>query len=500
MKAYYMGIDNGGTSCKAVLFDHTGKEIYSSGRILEMLTPKPLHTERDMDVLWEKNIACIRDTIQKSKIDPKLIKGVGCCGHGKGLYLINKMGKPLRNGIVSTDGRAAPYVTQWEQEGTSDKVFERNYQKILACQPVSLLKWMKNHERENYNRIKWVFAVKDYIRFCLTGEAYAEITDYSGSNLLDLKARAFSKDLFDLFGISEMFDCMPPLKESTDICGYITKEVSSLTGLPEGIPVAGGMFDIDACSIAMNIVDSDYLCVIAGTWGINGYIARRPVLNHSVMMNSYYCYDNYFLIEESSPTSAGNLEWYIKRFLGKEKLDAEAQGMSIYTYCDRLVESIKPEDQDVIFLPYLYGSNYNPSSKACFLGMSSYHTQAHLVRAIFEGIVFCHMVHIEKLLQNRTQFKSIRLAGGSANSTVWVQMFADVTGYPVEVVDVKELGALGSAMVAAVACGDFFDLKEASTVMSTVGNRILPSANVETYKKRFARYKAISQDMEKYFG
>ncbi len=500
MKAYYMGLDNGGTSCKAVLFDNKGNEVCSAGRMLAMITPHPLHTERDMKVLWEKNIECISEVIRISGIEAKLIRGVACSGHGKGLYVLDKEGNPVRNGIVSTDGRAASYVDQWEQDGTASQVFERNYQKILACQPVSLLRWMKDHEPENYNNIRWVFAVKDYIRYCLTGEAYSEITDYSGSNLLDLTNRAYSQDLFDLFSISEMFDCMPPLKGSADICGYVTKEVFALTGLPEGIPVAGGMFDIDACSIAMNIVDSNYLCVIAGTWSINEYIARKPVLNQTVMMNSYYCYDDYFLIEESSPTSAGNLEWYINRFMGKEKVEAKAQGMNIYAFCDRLVESVKPEDGDIIFLPYLYGSNYNPSSKACFLGMSSHHTQAHMVRAVFEGIVFCHMVHIEKLLMNRTEFKSIRLAGGAANSAVWAQMFADVTGYPVEVVGVKELGALGSAMVAAVACNDFGDLKEASRAMSTVGRQVLPGPGADVYKQRFARYKAISQDMEKYFG
>jgi L-xylulokinase len=499
-KKYYMGLDNGGTSCKAVLFDECGNELCHAGRMLKMITPAPLQTERNMDELWQKNIECIRETLQKSAVDVKLIKGIACCGHGKGLYLWGKNDRPVRNGIVSTDGRAIDYVKQWNQNGTARKVFKRNYQSILASQPVALLRWIKDHESGNYKNIKWVFEVKDYIRFMLTGEPFAEITDYSGSNLLDMTTNTFNKEILEWFGIPEMFHCLPPLKKSVDICGYISKKVAALTGLPEGIPVAGGMFDIDACCIATNVTDSKNLCVIAGTWSINEFITKKPILNHSVMMNSRYCLDDYYLVEECSPTSAGNLEWYIQMFCGKEKEAAEKQGTSIYHYCDELAASVEPENQDIIFLPYIFGSNYNPAAKACFLGIDSHHTQAHIVRAVFEGIVFCHMVHIEKLLQNRTDFEAIRLSGGAANSPVWTQMFADVTGYPVEVVNAKELGALGCAMAAAVACGEQPDMKTASEKMTKIGTIVYPTEKTQIYRRKFERYKAVSADLEKFWS
>ncbi len=501
MSKYYMGLDNGGTSCKAVIFDENGKEISKASRTLNMIIPLPLHTERDMTELWLKNAECIKEAIINSQIDPKLIKGIACSGHGKGLYLWGKDNKPTRNGIVSTDGRAVDIVKKWKKDGTAKRIYETNYQDILACQPVSILRWLKENEKESYENIKWIFEVKDYIRFCLTGEAFAEITDYSGSNLMDLSKKEFSKDLLEIFGIKEVFDCLPPIKRSTDICGYVTKEVSKLTFLPEGIPVAGGMFDIDACSIAMNIVDSQNICAIAGTWSINEYISKIPIKNKTVMMNSEYCLDNYYLVEESSATSAGNLEWYINKFMKYEVEQAKKNGSNIYKYCDELVESVEPGDQDIIFLPFIYGSNYNASSKACFLGLDSHHSQSHIVRSVFEGIVFCHMVHIEKLLLNKTDFKSIRLAGGAVNSKVWTQMFADVCGYPIEVVKVKELGALGCAMAASVACGDYQSLEESSNKMTKIEEVIKPRKEyIEIYKEKFNRYKSLYLNLEKYWN
>lgn len=499
MHKYFMGIDNGGTSCKAVIFNELGVEIAKSSRLLEMITPSSHHTERDMDLLWSKNIECIKEVIKKSEIDPNHIKGVACSGHGKGLYLWSKDDKPLRNGIVSTDGRANNIVKQWKKEHKDKIIYNKNYQNILACQPVALLKWLKENEEDNYNNIKWVFEVKDYIRFRLTGKAYAEITDYSGSNLLDLSTKKYSKELLNIFDITEMYNCLPPLKKSTDICGYITPEVSTLTSLPEGTPVAGGMFDIDACSIAMNVVDSNYLCCIAGTWSINEYISEEPVKNHSIMMNSLYCMDDYYLIEESSATSAGNLEWFINQFLSDKKVELSGN-QNIYEYCDKLVEGVDPKKQNIIFLPFIYGSNYNAASKASFIGLDSHNTFADIVRAVFEGIVFCHMVHIEKLLKNKKDFKAIRLAGGAANSKVWTQIFADVTGYPIEVVKVKELGALGCAMVASVASGEYVDIKTASHKMTSFDKTIYPNKkNKKIYNSKFELYKKFYNNLEQFW-
>ena len=235
------------------------------------------------------------------------------------------------------------------------------------------------------------------------------------------------------------------------------------------------MFDIDACAIAMDITNDEKICVIAGTWSINEYISRKPVLNKSVMMNSLYCIPGYYLIEECSPTSASNYEWFIDMFLAEEKLKAKGLSMNVFEYCNELAEKVAPDDQNIIFLPYIYGSNYNPQAKSSLIGLDSHHTRPQIIRAVLEGIVFCHMVHLEKLLANRTKTTAVRLAGGAANSLIWAQIFADVFKLPVEIVDTKELGTLGCAMAAAVAAGVYKDFNEAAQHMVKMKCRIEPN-------------------------
>lgn len=240
----------------------------------------------------------------------------------------------------------------------------------------------------------------------------------------------------------------------------------------------------------MDITNEKNLCVIAGTWGINEYVARGPVKDGSVLMNSIFCLpgSGYYLVEESSLTSAGNHEWFTRMFLQELRGEAKAAGLSVYQYADRLAARVAPGGQEIVFLPYLFGSNFNPRAKAALVGMDSSHTKAQIIRAVLEGIVFCHMDHIGRLLANRPRSDAIRLAGGAAKSPSWVQMFAGITGLPVEVIDTAELGALGCAMAAAVLAGDYPDLRAAAARMVRVKTRAEASAeNTEIYRKKRAR-------------
>jgi len=165
------------------------------------------------------------------------------------------------------------------------------------------------------------------------------------------------------------------------------------------------MFDIDTCAIAMNVTGDDKICVIAGTWSINEYVSKTPVTNKSIMMNSLFCIPGYYLIEECSPTSASNNEWFINKFMGKEMLYAENKVISIFDITDDMINSVAPSENNIIFMPFLFGSNDSSIAKASFIGLSSYHTKAHILSSVYEGIVFSHKTHIDKLLKNNENAK-----------------------------------------------------------------------------------------------
>lgn len=494
MKKYVIGLDNGGTVTKAALFDLEGNEYCIASRKTPVFTPKPGYTERDMEYLWECNCACIREVVEKTGLCPGEVIGLAVCGHGKGLYLWGRDDKPAYQGIVSTDNRAWKYPKQWKENGVYEKWKPLLCQDIMACQQLSLLAWIKENEPEVYGNIQWVFSVKDYIRFRMTGEAYSEITDISGSGLMDVKNCTFDQKMLESFGIGEIYERIPPLRYSYDICGKLSKEAAAQTGLLEGTIVAGGMFDIDACAIAAGIISEEELCTIAGTWSINEYISTTPVLDGSIAMNSYYAIPGYYLIEECSATSAGNLDWFLQNILEHEPVP---DGKTIYDAVNEQVEELKPEESEVYFLPFLYASNAHPLGKGSFVGLTLYHKKAHMLRAIYEGIVFSHKTHIDKLLLSRKRPEAIRIAGGAVNSRVWVQMFADILEIPMETVQGKELGALGCAMAAAIAAGVYRDYQEASEHMVHKGERFEPNPEQsKIYREKYKTYCAVRDALD----
>lgn len=482
---YYLGVDNGGTTTKAALFDEQGTQVFSAVEKTCAMYPFPDFVERDMEEMWEANCSVIRKVIEGSGVYAGDIRAVAICGHGKGLYLWGKDNKPCRYGIISTDNRAYEYPVKWKEDGTEDQYFAYTCQHIMACQPIPILAWLKDNEPEVLKNVQYIFAAKDYIRFRLTGEAYAERTDYSGDGLIDLHTGEKDPRILEIFGLEELNGALPPLKNSTDLCGRVSREAAERTGLIEGTPVAGGMFDINACALSASVADPDHVCMVAGTWSINEFILPSPVTDGRILMNSLFCIPGWYLVEESSATSAGNLAWYLRNLAQKSD--------DIYTVINKEVASISPTDSCPIFLPFLMASNAQPNAKSCFVGINAYHTRPHIVRSIYEGIAFCHRWHYEKLRNCMDKDpQSIRLVGGAARSKEWTQIFADVMKLPIETSASEETGAHGCAIVAAITAGDHPDIASALKTMTHLAPAVLPREEFyDIYDKKYALYKKI---------
>jgi len=487
---YAIGMDNGGTNSKAALIDETGCEIAVSKRTTPLIIPRPGYIERDMELLWELNCECIREVIEKSGVNPVDIVGIAVAGHGKGLYAWGKDNKPAYNGIVSTDNRAWEYPMRWQQEDIFKSFYPRLCQRLLSGQQAAILAWLKDYEPTVYENIQWIFSVKDYIRFRLTGEAFGELTDMSGSGVMDITRRQYDQNLLADLGITEVHEKLPELRYSHERCGNITPDAAEKTGLLPGTSVMGGMFDIDACALAMDVTGPDSLFTITGTWSINGYISKEPVMDggDEVVMNSLYAIPGYYLIEECSPTGAGNLEWNLE-LLANQKT---------YQDVNEWVTSVPPEDSEVYYLPFLYGSNAHPLGKAAYVGLTSYHTRDHMLRAVYESAAFTAKTHIDRLLAYHPSPKAIRIAGGVTSSPMWVQMFADILGYPVETVSgLQELGAFGCAMAVFVAAGVYEDYLAAAKGMVHVSAPVQPDkTRVQIYEQKYQKYQAVRHALD----
>jgi L-xylulokinase len=433
----------------------------------------------------------IRETISKSGIDSTQIIAVACTGHGNGLYLVDENGAPVRNAINSSDNRAQQVIDNWKANCIDKISLPLTAQCLWAGQPNALMAWLLDHEQETVSKAKWVLMAKDYIRMKLTGQFLAEITDMSGTSLMNVITGKYDDQVLKIFGLDQIKPMLPPLIGSADLAGHITKEAALLTGLKEGTPVAGGMFDIDACGLASGIIDENQMSLVAGTWGNSQYIAQTPLVDKDLFMTSCYSIPGWYLMLEGSPTSVSNLEWFIKTFLGREK---EEMGDRFFDWMNDQVASVAAGSSNILFLPFIYGSNEKANLKACFYGFEGINTRNEMIRAVYEGIVFSHKYHVDRLLKFRDKPEVIRCTGGATRSAVWMQIFADIMGIPMEIAEGTQLGALGAAMAAAVCSGVYRDFPEAVKNMVRIHQRFDPNPDRSSiYEKKYQQYRNLVQ-------
>ena len=491
----FLTIDNGGTNTKVVIVSATGKQLGVAAFPTKGIEPQPNFHEIELDHLLEDIGVAVKQALSNAHLNPEDISGVTTVGHGKGLYVLNKQMRPFRNGILSADSRAEQLAEHFEQH--VGQIFEVSHQHILASQAPVLLRWLKDNRPSEYRQIGAVLSNKDFIRFLLTGEAVQERGDASGNNLLDLLTGQYDERLTKFFGISEIFQTLPPLVNATDQCGTISEAAAQITGLTVGIPVYAGMFDIDACAIATGVLDSQLFSVIAGTWNMNIFPSNQMAEQGTGLMNSLFPTGNY-LVEASSPTSAGNLNIIIKMLMTAEIRDAEASGKTIYDNLESFLETTDATFSQVLFYPFLYGSNRAPDAEGSFIGIRSTTTKSEMIKAVYEGVCFAHRQHLEQLVKVLGhQPRAIRMSGGACNSPSWVQMFADVFNLPIELTDVSELGGLGGAITIAVGSHLFGSFSEAVNHMSHVTKIVTPNTeSVALYNRKYAMYEKFGAAMD----
>lgn len=481
---YTLGIDCGGTFIKAALFDEQGNLHSLHRENVPVMSETAGYAERDMLQLWAVCAEVVRLTIEKSQIQPSAIKGVGISAQGKGAFLLDKQKQPLGRAILSSDQRSLAIVKQWQAEGIPQKLYPITRQTLWTGHPVSILKWIQQNEPERYAEIGSVLMSHDYLRFCLTGELHCEESNISESNLYNMATGKYDQVLADLLGMPDILAKLPPIIAPNKVAGYVTEEAAKLTGLAVGTPVVGGLFDVVSTAYCAGLEDETKLNVVLGTWSVvSGITDNIDSTQELPFVYGRYAEAGQFIVHEASPTSAGNLEWFVKQWSNLS-----------YQEINEGIAALPPASSSVLFVPFLYGSNAGLGMQASFYGMQSYHTQMHLLQAIYEGVLFSLMTHLNRMFIRFPKTNVLRITGGPAKSAVWMQMLADLTGMRLEIPQVEETGCLGAALMAMQGVG--LDSRQIQVFNADMQVFEPNKANYEAYRAKYQRYQKLTEALK----
>lgn len=445
--AYVLGIDNGLTVSKAVLFDSAGAAVATARRRVPQSMPAAHFVERDMDDLWQETAAAISEVLSVSGASASEIAAVSCTAHGDGLYLVDAKGRPLRPGILSLDSRGGGVVTRWDADGTSEQALAITGQVPHASAPSTLLAWLRENEPDVYKNIGTVLAAKDWLRFCLTGTLGTDLTEAS-SSFTNVQTQAFSADVLDVFGLEALSAALPEVSAPDNVVGEVTSAAAEQTGLAVGTPVVAGLHDVTASALGVGGYEKGTVAIVAGTYSINETVTDAPKTDRK-----WFCRNGIALGEWNnmsiSPASAANYDWFLDNLMGVER---KSLGDMLH---EKIAEDIAAiERSSILFHPYLFGSPHGATASASFLGLRGWHGRPEMLRAVIEGIAFNHRVHVDAL-RGSFRIDGARLTGGISRNPVFCQIFADALGLPISVSDIEEAAAWGAALCAGAGVGLF---------------------------------------------
>ncbi len=495
-KVYLLGVDNGTTTTKATIFDLDGNEIaVSSGKDVKTSHPQPGWAEQSMPEIWQATAAAIRNVLEVSQINPGDIAGISHSGHGGGVWLVDRDGQPIRPAIIWLDGRTKPYLDRWAAEAKLPAFYDLSGWNLFAgIGPVTIFPWLVDHEPEALRKAFVNLTSKDWVKYCLTGE-FSTDPSMASIALLDQTTLSYSDELLSLAGIQAYKGLLPEIIPAWEVAGKVTRAAAELTGLKEGTPVSGSGFD-GACSAlgAGTFAVGQASCNIA-TAGVHVVLSARPTLDpdriYSLMAHTV---PGVFYKTSMAQLAAGNLDWFEREFCAAEKEEAKNRNVSIYDVINEEVARIPVGSGGVIYLPLLQGERapfVKPEARGVFFGLGDWHSRAHLLRAVFEGVAFSTRHNMEAMVKEG-RLETVHISGGGSKSRLWCQIIADCLGSTIKVPTGADAGSRGAAINAGVAVGAFKDHAEGVSRMVRIGREQSPSeASRLKYDQIYPIYKRL---------
>lgn len=500
---YLLGVDLGTSGTKTVLFDEKGQSIAAKTIEYPLYQPKNGWAEQDPLDWYHAAIDSIKYVLSESKIDPKDVAGLAIAGQMHGLVMLDKDGKVLRKSILWCDARTSKQCDEITELVGKNRLIEINANPALSGFTAPKILWVRENEKEIYDQCATILLPKDYVRYMLTGVKAMEISDASGTNLLDIKKREWSSEILEKLSIDAKL--MPPLIESCAVAGTITKEAAELTGLCEGTIVAGGAGDNAAAALGTGVCRDGQAFVTLGTSGVVFAHSSKVSIDPLGRVHTFCAAVPGTWTAMSCTLAAGlSLRWARDELYTAEHEQAQKNGTDAYDLMTKEAASVPSGSDGLIYLPYLMGERspvLDAEARGVFFGLSARHKKAHLTRAVLEGITLSQRHNLEVLHQMDIVPETLTACGGGGRSPFWRQMLADVLKCKVTTIASKEGPALGAAILAAVAAKLYPSVEAAADALVSAGaDKASPNAAEEArYDEIYALYQSLYTTMRPAF-
>jgi xylulokinase len=489
--ALVLGLDIGTTSTTGILIDVSGRAIGPVSRPATLRSPDHGWAEEDPQEWWTNVREIAAELVALSGGDARAIAAIGVTGMLPAVVLLDKDGRVLRPSIQQSDGRCGQEVEELRGEWDEAEFIARAGNGINQQLVTAKLRWIARHEPDVFRRIATVFGSYDFINWKLTGMRAIECNWALEAGFVDVRKDALDEELIALTRLPR--EAIPPRIPSHAILSEVTGVAAAETGLAEGTPVIGGAADMIASAFGAGINRAgDVLLKFGGAVDI--LTATDLVRPDPRLFLDYHLIPGLVMPNGCMATGGSGLNWFAETFAGRERALAEAEGISVHRYLDRLAGSRPAGAEGLTILPYFLGEKtpiHDAGARGVIDGLTLSHDVGHLWRAMLEAYAYAirHHIDVFNAIGHRTE--RFVVSDGGAQSRIWMQIVADVLQNPLQTLTGHPGSCLGVAWTAAIGVGLTKDWGGVTAFVSH-GDRIEPNpANARVYDDGYRMFRAL---------
>lgn len=483
----YIGVDLGTSAVKLLLMNEDGKIENIASREYPLYFPNPGWSEQNPQDWFHQSMEGIKELL--AGYPKEEVAGISFGGQMHGLVVLDERDQVIRPAILWNDGRTGKETEYLNQVIGKERLSEYTANIAFAGFTAPKILWMKEHEPENFGKIRKIMLPKDYFAYRLSGSFCTDVSDASGMLLMDVKNRRWSEEMLKICGITE--EMLPKLYESYEVVGTLKAEIAKDLGLSENVKVIAGAGDNAAAAVGTGTVGDGRCNISLGTSGTIFISSRKfGVDEHNALHSFAHADGNYHLMGCMLSAASCN-KWWSEEILKTKDFKAEQESIR------RLGEN------HVFYLPYLMGErspHNNPDARAMFIGMSMDTTREEMTQAVLEGVAFGLRDSLEVARSLGIELERTKICGGGAKSPLWKKMIANIMNLKVDVIESEEGPALGAAMLAAVGCGAYPDVETVAGKVVKVIDTIEPEPElVQKYEERYQEFRKIYPAVKELF-
>jgi len=499
-----LGIDIGTSGTKTLAIRESGEILAEATASYPCYHPQPLWSEQDPADWWKATVETVQRVVECLGTAAREVKAIGLSGQMHGSVFLDEQHRVVRRALLWNDQRTQEQCREIERlAGGREALLQMVANPALTGFTAPKILWLRDREPANFERTRKVLLPKDYIRFRLTGEFATEVSDASGTLLLDVRMRNWSNQLLEKLKLDR--DLLPQCFESHQVTGKLTRETSDLLGLPHDCLVVGGAGDCAAGAVGNGIVTAGSLSTSLGTSGVVFVHSDEVKIDPRGRVHTFcHAVDGCWHIMGVNLSSGGALQWFRDTLCQSLVNFSKAEGFEPYNLLGLEAARIAPGSQGLFYLPYLSGErtpHADPNARGCFIGLTLAHGRGHMVRAIMEGVTFALRDSLEIIRELGVPVDEIRASGGGARSQLWRQIQADVFGQPVCSLQAEEGPAYGVALLAAVGAGAYDHIAQAcEKCVRVVSQTPVNARTSEIYQKHYALYRELYPRLKETFA